>query len=42
MLEIPEEFSDVADLEDFETTSEDPVVDIDVIIDDLVEEARTQ
>ena len=37
-----DEFSDVADLEDFETTSEEPTVDIDMIIDNMVEEARSE
>ena len=37
-----DEFSDVADLEDLETTSEDPTVDIDVIIDKMAEEAKSE
>ena len=37
-----DEFSDVADLEDLETTIEDPTVDIDVIIDKMAEEAKSE
>ena len=37
-----DEFSDVVDLEDLETTSEDPTVDIDVIIDKMAEEAKSE